>query len=75
MGRSRKPKLIRQGPEREMTAEEAQLAAEAAAYAASDAAYEQYAEPEAAEDLGPPPSVRSTPSANGRTRRAKVPLR
>jgi len=57
MGRSRKPKLIRQGPEREMTAEEAQLAAEAAAYAASDAAYEQYAEPEAAEDLGPPPSV------------------
>ena len=31
MGRSRKPKLIRQGPEREMTAEEAQLAAEAAA--------------------------------------------
>lgn len=57
MGRSRKPKLIRQGPEREMTAEEAQLAAEAAAYAASDAAYEQYAEPEAAEDLGPPPGV------------------
>jgi 3-methyladenine DNA glycosylase AlkD len=38
--------------------EDARLAAEAAAYAASDAAYESYHEAEeAAEDLGPPPTL------------------
>lgn len=39
-----------------MTEEEARLAAAAAAYAASDADYEQYAEAEPDEALGPPPT-------------------
>lgn len=57
MGRTRKPQMIRQTPDRPMTEDEERLAAEALAYAASDADYEQYAEVEEVEDFGPPPSV------------------
>lgn len=55
MSRKRRAKVI-VAEDRPLTEEEARLAAEAVAYATSDAAYEQYAEAEEAEDLGPPPS-------------------
>jgi 3-methyladenine DNA glycosylase AlkD len=56
MGRTRKSRIIT-AEDRPLTEAEAELAAEARAYAESDAEYEQYHEPEAEEDLGPPPSV------------------